>query len=152
VKAIPVSVRERILHFYNEGRKTKDIASLFGYCPAAIRRVRQRFKQRGTLEPQTHRCGRKSLLTDARKKRLLAALDKRPDATLAELGAQFKRPASTIDLWLARLGWSCKKKRFAPPSGPGSTSRGPGNSGIHAWRRFPPAAWCFWMRAAPTPR
>jgi transposase len=109
VKAIPVSVRERILHFYNEGRKTKDIASLFGYCPAAIRRVRQRFKQRGTLEPQTHRCGRKSLLTDARKKRLLAALDKRPDATLAELGAQFKRPASTIDLWLARLGWSCKK-------------------------------------------
>jgi len=109
VKAIPVSVRERILHLYNEGRKTKDIASLFGYCDAAIRRVRQRFKERGTLEPQTHRCGRKPLLTDARKKRLLAVLDKRPDATLAELGAQFKRPTSTIDLWLARLGWSCKK-------------------------------------------
>ncbi len=30
-------------------------------------------------------------------------------ATLAELGAQFKRPTSTMDLWLNRLGLSCKK-------------------------------------------
>ena len=33
----------------------------------------------------------------------------KPDATLAELGAQFKRHTSTIDLWLSRLGLSCKK-------------------------------------------
>jgi len=71
--------------------------------------VRQHFKARGTLEPQTHRCGRKSLLTEPRQERLLRLLARQPDATLAELGAQLKRPTSTIDLWLNRLGWSCKK-------------------------------------------
>lgn len=109
MKAIPVAVRERILQLYDQGRTTAELAASFGYCVAAVRRVRQRFQERGTLEPQTHRCGRKTLLTPARKARLLALLARRPDATLAELAAPFKRPPSTLDLWLTRLGWSCKK-------------------------------------------
>ena len=109
MKAIPVPVRERILHLYDQGQSTRDIAASFGYCVAAVRRVRQHFKERGTLEPQTHRCGRKTLLTAARKARLEQLLARRPDATLAELGASFNRPTSTMDLWLNRLGWSCKK-------------------------------------------
>ncbi len=109
MKAIPVAVRERILKLYDQGKSTGEIAASFGYCVAAVRRVRQHFKARGTLVPQTHRCGRKSLLTAARKTRLQQLLARRPDATLAELGAQFKRPTSTMDLWLSRLGWSCKK-------------------------------------------
>jgi transposase len=109
VKAIPVAVRERILQLYDQGRGTTEIAASFGYCVAAVRRVRQHFQERGTLQPQTHRCGRKTLLTDSRKARLLQLLEQRPDATLAELGASFKRPPSTIDRWLTRLGWSCKK-------------------------------------------
>ena len=109
MKAIPVPVRERILHLYEQGKSTRDIAASLGYCVAAVRRVRQHFKERGTLEPQTHRCGRKTLLTAARKARLEQPLARRPDATLAELGASFNRPTSTMDLWLNRLGWSCKK-------------------------------------------
>ena len=109
MKAIPVAVRERILKLYDQGKGTTEIAASFGYCVAAVRRVRQHFKARGTLAPQTHRCGRKTLLTEARKARLLRLLDRRPDATLAELGAPFQRPTSTMDLWLARLGWSRKK-------------------------------------------
>jgi len=49
------------------------------------------------------------LLTPALRRRLQALLDKHPDATLAELGAKFKHPTSTMDLWLDRLGYSCKK-------------------------------------------
>ena len=109
VKAIPVAVRERIIQLYGQGKGTAEIAASFGYCVAAVRRIRQHFKERGTLKPQTHRCGRKTLLTDSRKARLLQLLERRPDATLAELGAPLKRPTSTIDLWLTRLGWSCKK-------------------------------------------
>jgi transposase len=109
MKAIPVSVRERIVHLYDQGKSTRDIAESLGYCVAAVRRVRQQFKQRGTLEPQTHLCGRKTLLTPRRKKRLEKLLARQPDATLAELGAQFQRPTSTMDLWLSRLGLSCKK-------------------------------------------
>lgn len=109
MKAIPVALRERILQLYDQGQGTSEIAASFGYCVAAIRRVRQHFKERGTLEPQTHRCGRKTLLTESRKARLLRLLERRPDATLAELGAQLERSTSTIDLWLKRLGWSLKK-------------------------------------------
>ena len=109
MKAIPVALRERILQLYDQGQGTSEIAASFGYCVAAIRRVRQHFKERGTLAPQTHRCGRKTLLTESRKARLLRLLERRPAATLAELGAQLERSTSTIDLWLKRLGWSLKK-------------------------------------------
>ena len=109
MKAIPVAIRERILQLYDQGQGTAEIAASFGYCVAAVRRVRQHFQARGTLEPQTHRCGRKTHLTPSRKERLLRLLARRPDATLAELGAQLERPTATIDLWLTRLGWSCKK-------------------------------------------
>lgn len=109
MKAIPVPVRERILHLYNQGKSTNEIAAGLGYCVAAVRRVRQHFQARGTLEPQTHRCGRKTLLTARRRERLQTLVTQRPDATLAELGALFKRPTSTMDLWLNRLGWSRKK-------------------------------------------
>jgi transposase len=109
MKAIPVPVRERILYLYDQGRSTREIAASLGYCVAAVRRVRQHFKERKTLEPQTHRCGRKTLLTSRRRQRLQALVTRKPDVTLKELGAQFKRPTSTIDLWLDRLGLSCKK-------------------------------------------
>jgi transposase len=109
MKAIPVPVRERILHLYGQGKSTREIAGSLGYCVAAVRRVRQQFQARGTLQPQTHRCGRKTLLTPRWKKRLEQLLARQPDATLAELGARFQRPTSTMDLWLNRLGLSCKK-------------------------------------------
>jgi transposase len=109
MKAIPVTVRERILKLYDQGKSTGDLAASFGYCVAAVRRVRQHFKTRGTLDPQTQRCGRKTLLTARCRERLQALVAQQPDATLAELGAPFKRPTSTMDLWLHRLGLSCKK-------------------------------------------
>ena len=109
MKAIPVPVRERILKLYDQGRSTDEIAVSFGYCVAAVRRVRQHFKARGTLVPQTDRCGRKTLLTARRRDRLQALVAQQPDLTLAELGARFKRPTSTMALWRNRLGWSCKK-------------------------------------------
>ena len=111
MRAIPVPLRKRILELYEQGKSTQEIARFAGFCVAAVRRVRQQFRQRGTLEPQTHRCGRKTLLTEERKQRLRALLAAQPDATLAELGTRLDRPfrASTMDLWLRRLGWRFKK-------------------------------------------
>ena len=78
MKAIPVVVRERIVQLYEEGRGTAEIAAFCGYCVAAVRRVRQQFKARGTLEPQTHRCGRKTLLTPERQARLQERIAEAP--------------------------------------------------------------------------
>jgi len=111
MKAIPLPVRERILRLYQLGKSTEDIAAFSGFCVAAVRRVRQQFRERGTLQPQTHLCGRKTLLTPRRRARLQQLVVRQPDATLAELGAQLDRRfgTSTVDLWLGRLRLSCKK-------------------------------------------
>ena len=111
MRAIPIPIRKRILELYDEGKSTRDIAQFSGFCVAAVRRVRQQFQERRTLEPQTHFCGRKTLLSEERKQRLKDLLSAQPDATLAELGARMDRafPTSTMDLWLRRLGWKVKK-------------------------------------------
>jgi len=111
MRAIPIPLRKRILELYEQGKSTREIAQFAGFCVATVRRVRQQFRERRTLEPQTHQCGRKTLLTEARKQRLRGLLAAQPDATLAELGARLDRPfpISTIDLWLRRLGWKFKK-------------------------------------------
>ena len=104
-------IRKRILELYDGGKSTREIAQFSGFCVAAVRRVRQQFRERRTLEPQSHLCGRKTLLTEERKQRLKALLSAQPDATLAELGARMDRafPTSTVDLWLRRLGWNFQK-------------------------------------------
>lgn len=111
MRAIPVPLRKRILELYEQGKSTREIAQFCGFCVAAVRRVRQQFRERRTLEPRTHECGRKTLLTEERKQRLQELLAGQPDATLAELGAALDRSfrTSTIDLWLRRLGWRLKK-------------------------------------------
>jgi len=99
------------LELYDRGKSTQEIAQFSGFCVAAVRRVRQRFRERRTLEPQTPWCGRKTLLTEERQQRLQHLLSEQPDATLAELGARMDRSfrTSTMDLWLRRLGWKFKK-------------------------------------------
>ena len=124
MRAIPVPARERILQLYEQGKSTREIAEFFGFCVAAVRRVRQQFKERGSVDPQTHLCGRKTLLTSRRQARLQKLVAAQPDATLAELGARLDRPfgTSTVDLWLRKLGMSFKKndgRRRAKPPGRG---------------------------------
>jgi len=139
-----VAVRRRILQLYERNKSTREIAEFSGYCVAAVRRVRQQFRQRGTLQPQTHLCGRRTLLTDERKQRLQGLLSKQPDATLAELGARMDRPfrTSTMDLWLRKLGWRYKKnsvRRRTKPAGRGRKKEQNGMSGW-PWRQRP--GWC----------
>ena len=121
MKAIPVPMRERILELYDQGKTTAEISAFVGFCLAAVRRVRQQFQERRTLEPQTHLCGRKTLLTPRRKKRLEQLLSKRSDATLKELGQQMDRPfgTSTVDLWLRKMGLTYKKNTSRLRTGSG---------------------------------
>jgi transposase len=126
MKAIPIAMRERILKLYEQGKSSVEIAEFAGFCVAAVCRVRQQFKERGTVKPRTHLCGRKTLLTAERKARLQKLVEAKPDATLAEFGAQMDRPfgTSTMDLWLRRLGLSYKKnaaRRRAAPARRGRT-------------------------------
>jgi transposase len=65
MQAIPVPLRKRIIELYEQGRSTQEIAQFSGFCVAAVRRVRQQFRQRGTWIPRrigvgARRCSPKS--------------------------------------------------------------------------------------------
>ena len=145
MRAIPVPLRKRILELYERGRSRREIAPFSGFCVAAVRRVRPQFRQRRRLEPQTHRCGRKTLLTEERKQRRRELLSAQPDATLAEWGARLDRSfrTSTLALWLRRLGWKFKKKLWPPPNATDPTGPPPGPAGMSPWplNRRPLSGW-----------
>ena len=84
-------MREFILKLYGQSQGPAKIASVIRFCVAASRRVRQQFKARGTLEPQTYLSGRKPRLTAQRKAHLQKLVSDRPDAPLAELGSRMDR-------------------------------------------------------------
>lgn len=97
-------MRVRILHLYDQGRSKGEIAASLGHCLAALRRLRRQLPNPGTAAPQMRRCGRKKLSPARRWERLQALIARQPDATPVEPDAQFKRPTSTLDLWLTQLG------------------------------------------------
>jgi transposase len=118
MEAIPVPTRRRIIELYSQNETTEEIADRVGYCVAAIRRVRQHFQERGTLQPQTHRCGRKGKFTEQRQQQLMEFIAAKPDATLEELRDAMKAGVSlsTIDRWTKRLGMTFKKSPCVPAS------------------------------------
>jgi transposase len=117
MEPIPLRLRERIIALYEEGEQTSEISERTGYCPAAVRRVKQHLRERGTLQPLVPKAGPKGKLTDAVKERLRGLVHARPDATLAELRdalaaeAKVSASTSTVDRWLGKLELTFKKSR-----------------------------------------
>lgn len=118
MEAIPVPIRQRIIVLYERGKSTGQIAEGIGYCVAAVRRVRQHLRERGTLRPQTHKRGRKGRFTPERQQRLRDLVAQKPDATLEELIEEMDVDvaSSTMHRWLTKLGITLKKSRCTPAS------------------------------------
>ena len=121
--ALPIEIRERVLAFYDEGLKTKQIAGNLRVSRSWCRRVKQ---HRGRPRPKNG--GGTPKLNEEACTRLCAFVLEKPDATLAELQQRILNDLaikiSTGALWntLRRLKLTLKKSRSAPPSKPGRTS------------------------------
>ena len=121
-------LRERVLAAYLEqGMETAEVAETFGVSPAWARRLKQRFRERGTIDPIAQERGPDPKLTDADRARLAALVAATPDATLAELrDALAKRGGTSVGattVWraLRDLGLVRKKSRPARASRTGRT-------------------------------
>jgi transposase len=121
--AYPDAIRERVLAFYDEGLRTKQIATNLRISPAYCRRVKQ---HRGRPRPKNG--GGRPKLNQAACQRLCAFVQNTPDATLAELQQrildELQIRLSSGALWntLRRLKLTLKKSRSSPPSRTGRTS------------------------------
>lgn len=120
----PAMVRRRIVELYEQNYSTSQIAEVFGVCKAGVRRVRQRFRERGTLEPLPRTCGRKPVMTADVERRVREHVALRPDATREEIrtGLGLTVSLQSISRWLKRLGLPLKKSPSARRSRTGPTS------------------------------
>lgn len=114
----PLSVRRRIIEMYRRGDSTEEIADVFGYCVAGVRRIRQRYEETGSLEPRKTKPGRKPKLDAAAQQRLRQAVEARPDATLAELrqAVGMEADLAVYCRVLQQMGLTRKKSRCTPLS------------------------------------
>lgn len=111
MEAYPLLVRKRIIELYAQNKPTKEIAQIFGICRSGTRRIKQRLRERGTLQPLPRNSGRKPKLTEELAQRIRQYLADHPDATRGELKAALGLSVSlqAISKWLAKLGLFLKK-------------------------------------------
>jgi transposase len=124
MEAYSLDLRKRVLAACDAGHPTKQVARLFDVSPAWVRRLKQRRRQRGTIEPLPGRYGRPWKFSQEDLQRLSKLVGQQPDVTLREMREQLQLPGdlSTICRALQRLKLSFKKKSCTPPSRTGPTS------------------------------
>lgn len=121
--ALPNAIRQRVLAFYDEGLKTRQIARNLRVSSSWCRRVKQHRHR-----PRPKNGGGKPKLNEQACRHLCAFVEQTPDATLAELQLrildELKIKISTGALWntLRRLKLTLKKSRSSPPSRTARTS------------------------------
>ena len=115
MKAYSMDLRQRVIALCDQGKPTKEVATLFDVSPAWVRRLKQHRRERGDIVPRNGGGSRGRKIDRDRLSELVKA---QPDATLLELR---ERLGITVTLWaiskaLRELGFSFKKSPFTPPS------------------------------------
>ena len=118
MQPLPMRMRERIVALYEQNVPTKRIAEALGTCRSGTRRIRQRLRERGTLEPKRARTGYAGGLTPEVEQRLRALVAADPGTTRLALRDRLGVTADvrTVGRWLRKLGLVLKKSRSGPPS------------------------------------
>lgn len=121
MKAYPEALRTRVIEDGDAGMKTSAVAEKYRVSPAWVRRLKQRRRERGDIEP-LQGGGSRGFKID--RAQLAALVSAQPDATLAELRERLGVDCTPggIHKALRELGLTYKKSRSAPRSRTGPTS------------------------------
>jgi transposase len=103
---------------YNERGSSTEVAEQFGCSASWGRRLMQRERESGSLEPRPPKRPDRRNFDQADPDHLAAAIARRPDPTLAELAAALGHKVGVPTVLRARrkLGFSRKKNLSMPPS------------------------------------
>lgn len=114
-----MDLRQRVFAAVQEGKLSRpQIAQTFSVCQSWVRRLVQRHRETGSLEPKPHGGGRPPKLQEPELKRLRGLVEQQSDATLDQLHERLGEPVgrSTISRAVLRLGLPLKKSRCTPAS------------------------------------
>jgi transposase len=134
-----MDLRERMVRAVEAGASRRATAAKFEVNPSCVVKLLQRWRQRGTLEPDPVSGGRRAKLAD-HAERVEALLAAAPDSTLAELQGRLAADdiqvsPSAISRFLKACGLTRKKRPPAPPSRTVPRSPPPGAPGARSSRR-----------------
>jgi transposase len=104
--------RMAVANAYSQALSSIKVAKLFGCCESWVRRLIQRQRETGSLEPLVAKHPDRHLLDDQDLEKLRKLIEEKPDMTLAELAAALDYKASVPTIWRATqdLGLTYKKK------------------------------------------
>ena len=125
MKAYSMDFRRAVAKAYDECGSSDEVAADFGCSASWVRRLVQRRRETGGLEPKPARRPDNTRLGEPDLERLRGLIAATPDLTLAELAAALGGKAGVTTVWRAtrRLKLTLKKRACAPPSRTGPTSR-----------------------------
>ena len=103
---------------YDESGSSIETAEKFNCSQSWVRRLIQRRRETGSLEPKPPKLPDNSKLDERDLEQLAALIARRPDMTLAELAAALEEKVSVPTIWRATqaLGLSLKKSPCTPAS------------------------------------
>ena len=124
MRASSIDLRERIVQVSEAGGCTQEqIAERSRVSLSSVQKVLRQWRNDRSPEPKP-RPGRSRAVDAAGEVKLQAAVDARPDATLAELrdACGLTCSLSSVFRALGRIDRPRKKRRSSPPSGTARTS------------------------------
>jgi transposase len=125
MRAFSMDLRQRVIAAVEAKEGTyKVLAVRFKVSPDFIRNLVRQKRELGTLEPQTHRCGRKPKVTAEHKEQLRELVKRRPDMTLRELRDALQLDVSLKAIWDALQTLKLTFKKAAAGRGTRSSRRG----------------------------
>jgi transposase len=117
--AYSMDFRIAVARAYDETGSSPEVAEQFGCSESWVRRLIQRQRERGTLEPlASARHDNQRIYDDADEQTIRELIKSKPDATLAEVAEALGKSAHpcTVSRTLARLNLPRKKSPRTPPS------------------------------------
>ncbi len=121
MKTYPLELRRRVIKAVDNKIGTKkEIAETFSVSTSWIRKLLQRRRETGSLEPSPRTQGRKPAFGNANLEQLDNFVQEKPDSTLEEIKEHFSGKVNcsivAIHSALKRLGWRYKKNHYEPVS------------------------------------
>lgn len=119
-----LDLKERLLKSYLEGNYSqKEISKIFGVSRNFLTDLLKRYRKKGNLEPDTFKCGRKSILSEVDGEYLKSSVENDRSITLSELSQNLKNErnikvsTTTIHKYLKSINMNYKKNSLRSKKG-----------------------------------
>ena len=141
MRTVSLDLRQRIVDSYDHKEGTRqEIARRFRVSLGLVKKLLQQRRRTGDIAPRHCFSGRKPTIAAIDRSHMRALLARKNDLTLRQLrqAAGLRCSLQAINVVLAKMGLTYKKRHSTPANKTGLTSAGHAGSGAGGRRRWTP--------------